>query len=253
MRVIARAIGGILLLIAVAPVLVAIAPAFRDPASEQWTSSAFTYVFQTYGASLRLSLIVSSIVVAGSLVIGVPAAIAFALHPSRFARTLERVVELPLALPGVSIAIAVLLTWVHHRETILLLCGAIMLYTIPYVVRIVGNGFDVPLHQELDDAARTLGAGRWKRFRSVTMSLLRGPIVLAALVTFALAWGEFNVSFLLATPLQATFSASLYGAFTSNSAEVAGAALLIFVTGALPFLIAFHFAGRELVDAGQKA
>lgn len=253
MRAAARVVPFLFAVIAAAPVLVAIAPAFRDPASEQWTASAFAYVFETYGASLRVSIMVSAVVVAGSLAIGVPAAISFALVPSRLSRMLERVVELPLALPGVSIAIAVLLTWVQHRESIALLCGAIMLYTIPYVIRIVGNGFDVRLHNELEDAARTLGAGRLTRFSSVTLALLRRPMILAALVTFALAWGEFNVSFLLATPLQATFSASLYGAFTSNSAEVAGAALLIFVAGALPFLVAFHFAGRELSDAGQKA
>lgn len=251
-RVLSVALIWAVAIIAILPTLVAIAPAFRAPSSEAWTSTSFAYVIETYGSSLKTSFMVAAGVVVGSLLIGVPAAFAFIRHRFPGSSFFERLVEVPLALPGVTIAIGLLLVYARFRSNLLLLCGGIMLYTIPYVVRIVGNAIDVTLLTELENAARTLGSSPSGALRRVTVPLLLQPMLLATLATFALAWGEFNVSFLLATPLQATFSSALHGTFTSNSPEVSGAAMLLFLAGAAPFLLAFQLLGKRMIVEGQR-
>ncbi len=50
---------------------------------------------------------------------------------------------------------------------------------------------------ELDDAARTLGATRWQRLRHVTLPLLLPGVLSAAVIVFAFTFGAFEVPLLL--------------------------------------------------------
>ena len=243
----------VIALIAVLPPIAAVLQSLRAPQAEQWSSGSFRYVIDTYGGSLLFSLRLAAFVVIASLVIGVPAAYAFVRYPFRGAASLEQLVAIPLALPGVSVAIAVIVGYAYLRGNWLLLAAGQMLYTVPYAVRVVANTMrNVPL-RALEDVARTLGAHRRVRFRHVVAPLLVRPVVLASLIVFALSWGEFNVSFLLATPTQMPFAAALYGTYTSSSAAVSGAATAIFLTGALPLLVALQLLERRPFDFGQGA
>jgi len=241
----------VIALIAVLPPLAAVLQAFRAPQAEQWSPGSFQYVIETYGGCLLFSLRLAAFVSLASLVIGVPAAYAFALHPFRGSAAIEQLAAVPLALPGVSVAIAVIVGYAQLRGNWLLLAGGQMLYTVPYAVRVVANTLrNVPL-RTLEDVARTLGAHGMVRFRHVVAPLLVRPVVLASLIVFALSWGEFNVSFLLATPTQMPFAAALYGTYTSSSGAVSGAATAIFLAGALPLLVALQLLERRPFDFGQ--
>ncbi|MEX2487508.1 MAG: sugar ABC transporter permease [Nitriliruptoraceae bacterium] len=57
------------------------------------------------------------------------------------------------------------------------------------ILRAAGEGFD--------EAARTLGASRWQRLRSVTLPLVLPGVLPAALVVFAFTFGTFEVPLLL--------------------------------------------------------
>lgn len=237
--------------LAVLPPLVSIAASFTPASSEQWTAGAYAYVIDTYGASLLLSLRIALLVVAASLAIAAPAAWAFVRLPFPGSHWLERLAVLPLTLPGVAVAIALIAGYSSIRGNLLLLIAAQMLYTVPYVVAVIAAALRTLPLQDLDAAARSLGASTTQRYRRIFGPLLLHPIGLAALIAFAISWGEFNVTFLLATPLQMPFSASLYGTYTSNSAAVSGAATAIFLAGALPFLIAFQLIDRRPLEHGQ--
>ena len=50
---------------------------------------------------------------------------------------------------------------------------------------------------ELEEAARTLGAGRWQRLRHIVLPAIAPPVVAASLVVFAFTFGAFEVPFLL--------------------------------------------------------
>lgn len=240
-----------LALVAVLPPIAAVMQSFRSPQAEQWTSGSYRYVLDTYGSSLTFSLRLAVCVVLALLLIAVPAAYAFVRHPFPGSSSLERLAAIPLALPGVSMAIGVMIGYANLRGNWLLLAAGQMLYTVPYAVRILTNTLrNLPL-RDLENVARTLGAHAMARVRYVLLPLLVRPVVLASLMVFALSWGEFNISFLLATPQQLPFAAALYGTYTSNSGAVSGAATAIFLLGALPLLLALQLLERRPFDFGQ--
>jgi putative spermidine/putrescine transport system permease protein len=253
-----RFVGGLgvtilLAAIAVLPPAAALLQSFHPAAAEGWSGGAYQYVWETYSGSLGFSMRLALFVVAASLLLGVPAAYGLVRHPFAGSRMIEQMTIVPLAIPGVSIAMAIIIGYASIRGHWLLLAAGHMLYTVAYVVRIVMNTLrNLPL-QELDDAGRALGASASTRLLRIVAPLLFRPIALAALIVFAISWGEFNVSFLLATPTQLPFPAALYGTYTSNSGPVAGAATAIFLLGSLPLIIAVQMMGRQSFDYGQGA
>lgn len=232
-------------LLCILPPMVAITSSFDEPGSEGWATGAYAYVLQTYGATLLVSLRLALLVVCGSLLLGAPAAYAIVRHRFAGAGIVEWLAITPLSLPGVTIALAVIVAHAQFHGSLLLLAGAQMLYTVPYVVRILSGALRLIPLREYDLAARTLGATASTRFRRVLLPLLMQPLGMAALVVFAISWGEFNVAFLLATPEQTPFSAALYATFTGSSSAVSGAATAIFIAGALPFLFALQWFERS--------
>jgi putative spermidine/putrescine transport system permease protein len=103
----------------------------------------------------------------------------------------------------------------------------------------------------LEAAARTLGAGAWQRAVWVVLPALRHAMIVGALLVFAISWGEFNVSFLLNTPLHQTYPAALYATYTSNSFKVSSAATVLFLAVVVPVLVAIQLVGgRDRVEQG---
>jgi len=229
--------------IAIAPPLVAIAQATHV--------SDYAYVLRNYGDALLFSLKLAIGVVVATLVIAVPAAYAFVRHPFRGSAVLERIAVVPLSLPGVTVAIALITASGALRGSVVVLAAGQMLYTTAYVVAVMTSALRNIALDDLDDAARTLGARRFERVRRIILPLLVHPIVVAALIAFAISWGEFNVSYLLATPLTMPFAAALYGTYVSNSPAICGAATAIFVAGALPFLAAIQLVDRRTLEFGE--
>ena len=74
---------------------------------------------------------------------------------------------------------------------------------------------------------------------------LRHAMISGALMVFAVSWGEFNVSYLLNTPLNQTYPAALYATYTSNSFQVSSAATVIFLSVIIPALLAIQWLGRD--------
>jgi putative spermidine/putrescine transport system permease protein len=51
--------------------------------------------------------------------------------------------------------------------------------------------------EEYEDAARSLGAGRWQRFRYVTLPLIMPAVLSTSIIVFAFSFGSFEVPWLL--------------------------------------------------------
>jgi len=255
-------LAAVVLLPVVVVVLGAFVPAARlGLSSEQWVTGQegwlslkyFAYVLDLYGGALRFSLLLAAVAVAAGLLITLPAAYALVRYPFPGSRLLEEVALLPLAVPGIAVAIALIQTWALVRGRWWFVAVGHLLYTSPLLLRTLlhalrGEGF------ELELAAATLGAGPLQRFRRVTWPRLRRPVSLGALIVVAVSWGEFNASFLLATPLHQPFPAALYATYTSNSFAVSSAATTLFLVVILPLLLAIERLGRgEMLGLRQGA
>jgi putative spermidine/putrescine transport system permease protein len=240
-----------------APLLVAMAGAFSgsefygqrsEGAMVQSSADLFRYVLGLWGSALLRSARLVAVVVPLALAIGAPAAWAFRHHPFPGARLLEAAALVPLSIPGIALAVGLILGPGGRPGAVprfgLLVLGHLA-YTVPLVLKTVGNAA-ANVDPGLLAAARTLGAGRAAVVRRIVLPLLAPSLVLAAFLVFTVSWGEFNVSFLLATPLEQTFPAALYLTYTTNSFPVAAAATIVFLAPVLPALAVIQRLGRAL-------
>jgi putative spermidine/putrescine transport system permease protein len=243
-----------------APIAITVAGAFSsspwygqrsEGAPVAGTAPLFRYVLGLWGPNLLRSAELALAVVPLALLLGAPAAYAFRRRPFPGSRLLEAAAVAPLAIPGIALAVALIET-AGGAPRIALLAAGHLVYTVPLVVKTVGNALESH-DPRLEGAARSLGAGRLAVLARLVVPLLAPALVLSALLVFAVSWGEFNASFLLATPLVQTFPAALYLTYTTNSFPVAAAATLIFLLPVAPAVAAIQALGGEELRRGPQA
>jgi molybdate transport system permease protein len=193
-------------------------------------------------------------------------AVAWLLTRRRFAgRTLlDAFVHLPLVLPPVVVGYLLLVLLgtrgplgrilderfgVQLVFTTLGAAIATAVMTFPLMVRAIRISLE-NVDRGLEDAARTLGAGPWRRFVTITLPLML-PGVLAGLVTaFAAGLGEFGavITFVSNIPGQTrTLPLALYSALQSPGGDAAAARIAaLSLTLGLAGLIAAEMLSRGL-------
>jgi putative spermidine/putrescine transport system permease protein len=101
---------------------------------------------------------------------------------------------------------------------------------------------------EYEDLARTLGAGRWKRFWHVILPLITPAIVSTSVIVFAFGFGAFEVPFLLGQPYPAALPVLAYRAFTdvdlNARSEAMAMSVVIAVITAVAVLMYTWFSRR---------
>jgi molybdate transport system permease protein len=214
------------------------------------------------------ALAVSLSVAGQSVLFSLPAAVALAwlLARRRFAgRTLlDAFVHLPLVLPPVVVGYLLLVLfgargpiggWLDREFGIRLvftregaaLATAVM--SFPLMVRAIRIALDA-VDRRLEDAARTLGAGAFDRFFSITLPLIWPGVLAGAVTAFAAGLGQFGavITFVSNIPGETrTLPLALYTAIQSPGGEQLAARLAIisFVLG-LGGLLAAEWLARRL-------
>jgi len=165
--------------------------------------------------ALRLSLITSLSATAVSLALGVPLAWVQArvVYPGK--RLVRALTTLPMVLPPVVGGVALLLA-LGRRGIVgsqldrigvnlpFTTAGAILAETfvaMPFLVLTLEAAFRT-VDRRLEDAARTLGAGRFVVFRRVTLPLVAPSLVAGTVLCWARALGEFGATITFAGNLQ---------------------------------------------------
>ncbi|MEP9349753.1 ABC transporter permease subunit [Xanthobacter sp. KR7-225] len=212
-------------------------------------------VLALYSSTIGLSIAIALGTLAVTLAIGVPAAWALARKPSRLSRLVEEVVTLPVAIPGLALALALLLAYGGIREfrmsPLFILVGHV-LYTLPFMLRSVMAVLAAVDVKALEEGAASLGASPLQRFLHVVVPNAKGGILAGALMVVTLSIGEFNLTWMLHTPLTKTLPVGLADSYASMRLEIASAYTLIFFVLIVPLLVALQMFGRPLVDAPVK-
>jgi putative spermidine/putrescine transport system permease protein len=95
----------------------------------------------------------------------------------------------------------------------------------------------------LEEGAASLGAGFWQRFIHIVLPNCRAGILAGSLMVVTLSMGEFNMTWLLHTPLTKTLPVGLADAYASLRLEIGSAYTLVFFLMIMPLLLAMqHFA-----------
>jgi len=208
-------------------------------------------VWNLYYDTILLSFLIAFATLVVTLGIGVPAAYALHTRAGRLSRLIEEIITLPIAIPGLAIALALLLTYGGFRSFraswLFILTGHVI-FTMPFMVRSVMAVFATIDVKTLDEGAASLGASPVRRFLEVIVPNAAPGILAGALMVVTLSLGEFNLTWMLHTPLTKTLPIGLADSYASMRLEVASAYTLIFFIMIIPLLVAMQM----LADHGAR-
>ncbi|HCG05364.1 MAG TPA: hypothetical protein DEV75_10775 [Desulfovibrio sp.] len=217
----------------------------RGGLTTQWVERVVTL----YGDTIVRSLYLGLACLAACAAIGVPAAYVLARGGSRrWVRVVEEVVVLPLSVPGLAIALGILVTWgglTWFRQSWLFLLAGHVVFTLPFMVRSVAAVLRTGNLAELEEAAATLGASFTRRFLGVVVPAALPGIVAGSLMVLTLSIGEFNVSWMLQTPFTRTLPVGLADSYASMRLEVGSAYTLVFFVLIVPLLAGLQHAAAR--------
>jgi len=210
-------------------------------------------VWRLYRETIFLSLAIAGSCLAANLILGVPAAYALARRPGRLTRLIEEALVLPVAIPGLATALALILTYGVYRpfrtSWTFILVGHV-LFTLPFMVRsVVAVLASIDL-RTLEESARSFGASFWQRFAGVVLPNCRGGILAGSLMVITLSIGEFNMTWMLHTPLTRTLPVGLADSYASMRREIGSAYTIVFFCRSVPLLVAMQMLARPRRQAG---
>jgi iron(III) transport system permease protein len=144
---------------------------------------------------------------------------------------IEGLLALPWAVPGTVFAIALATAFSVSAPlagrfvlvgTLWILPLAYLVRNLPITSRAILAGFRA-LDPSLDEAAASLGAGRWRTLRRVTLPLLRPALVAGASLAFVTAFGDFVTSIMLYTYDTRPISLEILSSLRQSDVGVAAA------------------------------
>jgi iron(III) transport system permease protein len=262
-RVVLAAVGWGLALVLLLPHLTLLLVSFVPAGT--WTTEPLppAYTWRNYltliqdpvrARPLFNSLWLASSATVAAVGIAVLAGIVSVRRRERVGGAIQGLLALPWAVPGTVFAIA-LATAFSIRAPLagrFILVGTLWILPLAYLVRnlpitsrAVVAGFRA-LDPSLDEAAATLGAGRWRTMRRVTLPLLRPALVAGASLAFVTAFGDFVTSVVLYTYDTRPISMEILSSLRQSDVGVAAAyGVVLMAVSAAVFAV-----GAELGNAG---
>ena len=246
-----------------ATVLAALTKRFADPPGPgNLTLDQFTTVLGK--ADTRTALFNSALLatVSATLIVVLGLAVAFLRRRGRgsprVAAALSRVCELPYAIPGSVLALALLLSFSQEIRFVFAnyvtisvsFLGTLWLLLVAYVVKYLAFGVRsadnaiVAVDPTLEEAARISGAGPGRAFMDVSLPLARPALMAAWILAFLPAATELTMSVLLAGPRSQVLGTLLFE--LSSYADPPSAAVLGCI--ALALVVAADVLLRRLTE-----
>ena len=209
----------------------------------RWVIEVWTGYRETIFLSIGLSL--ACLVV--TLVLGVPTAYVLAKRQTALTRAIEELLVMPVAVPGLATALALIVTYGSvsgFRTSWLFILVGHVLFTLPFMVRSVLAVLSAIDLETLEEGAASLGASFWQRFCHVVLPNCRSGILAGSLMVVTLSMGEFNMTWLLHTPLTKTLPVGLADAYASLRLEIGSAYTLMFFLMITPLLLGLQWLAR---------
>ena len=194
------------------PLFVVIINSFNAAQLSSWPIEDFSLYWWEFAANyepIRLALLNSVIVASAAMVIAsiLGTLVAFALNRYEFfgKSTVNLLVVLPIALPGVVTGVAFSNTYSNFLSPLGIdigYFGLIVSHATFCIVMVFNNVFArlKRMNPSLQEASMDLGAGLWETFRLVTFPQFRSSFIAGALLAFALSFDEVYVTIFTAPP-----------------------------------------------------
>ena len=194
------------------PLFVVVLNSFNSAALSAWPIREFSldwWIFAATYEPIRMALLNSVIVASAAMVFAsvLGTLVAFALNRHEFfgKSTVNLLVVLPIALPGVVTGVAFSNTYSNFLSPIGIdigYFGLIVSHATFCIVMVFNNVFTrmKRMNPSLQEASMDLGAGLWETFRLVTFPQFRSSFIAGALLAFALSFDEVYVTIFTAPP-----------------------------------------------------
>lgn len=182
-----------------------------------------------------------------TLALGLPGAYVLARYDFRGRQVVRALVTVPFVLPSVVVGAAFLgllgrggpLAGLGLDRSVAAVLIAHAFFNYAVVVRTVG-GMWAHLDPALEEAARVLGASRWRSFRHVTLPLLRPAIAAAGAIVFLFCFTSFGIVLVLGGSTRATIEVEVYRQTAQLLDLRTAAALTIVQLAAVVGLLGVH-------------
>lgn len=174
-----------------------------QPPTGQWSLRWYQLFFTSpqWTQGLVNSFWVAGMTVVGSLLTGGGVALTVTRYHFRGVQLLSSAVLLPLFVPAVVLAMA-LLPLVHILGlwgTRISLAAAHSLWSMPVVFLVIRAAL-AALDPDLEQAARGLGANSVTTFRRITLPVIAPALIAGAVMAFIISLNEFVMALFLSTP-----------------------------------------------------
>lgn len=188
-----------------APVILLPLFAFNDATIIAFPLSGFTtrwfdllWETDALHSAVRNSVIVALSTAVISTLLGACAARASARFTFPGQRGIMGFIMLPLVLPEIIVAVALLVMLMQLGMSLSLwtvVAGHVLICT-PFSIAILGSAF-AGMEDSLEEASFDLGETRWGTFRRVTLPLIMPGVISSLLITFTISLDEFIIAFFL--------------------------------------------------------
>jgi putative spermidine/putrescine transport system permease protein len=216
---------------------------------EGWTTHWYGDAWKEFdlGQVFQTTLYVSLLVVAISVVVGVPAAYALARRDFPGKRVVLLLFLLPILVPPITYGIP-LATVLYKFQLAGSFSGVVLANLVPSVpfVVLTMTPFIEQIDPKIEAAARMCGAGTYSVFVRVLSPLLLPGILAASVLVLVRTVGMFELTFLTAGPTNQTLVVALYyaafsaGIRTQQSIDAMAvlytASMLVLLVAALRFI-----------------
>ncbi len=243
----------IIMILLVTPTLIVIPMSFSDSLylefpPKVWSLRWYDNYFGSdeWMLATRTSLIAAFLTTLVATPIGVVAA--YGLHTSRipFVRLAFVTMIMPMMVPVVLVAIGAFYAFVKLK-ILYTITGLVLAHTImavPLVLIVTGAALkSYDMNQE--NAARSLGAPRWKAFLTITLPQIRFAVVTSALLSFLTSFDEVVIAMFISGGDNPTLTRNMFNALRDQIDPTIAAISTIMILVTTLMVIFAQIFGRE--------
>jgi multiple sugar transport system permease protein len=212
------------------------------------TLEHFEYVWQQgFAQNLLTSLIVGIVSTLLVVVIGTPAAYAFARFPMWRRDDLFLFILATRMAPPVALVIPFYLIYakVWLLDTYIGLIMAYLTFNLSFYVWVMSS-FCRDLPVELEEAAMADGYPRWRVLVKIVLPLLRPGIIATAVLCLIFTWNEFLFAFMLGGKTVKTLPVAIPTLITTQGVKW-GELSIVGIVALLPILVVVFFLQRHII------
>ncbi len=209
----------------------------------KWLAEGWTTISPYAFFSIKLA----SLVLLLNFIIGIPTSWVLSRHKFPGRDFLYSLTNVPIAVPGIAMGLALIITYPYLRRNGYLLVVGHLLYTLPYFISSLTPQLSDTSVRDVEWVAATLGANFPRRVFHVIIPKVKTSLLAATIMVVTLSMGEFNVSFFLFNPQNKPLPVELYSAYITGRIEVAAAITLCFLCFVVPAAILLERLGGAKV------